>query len=142
MPISRKLSGCYECHSVFDPRTFAAAAAFPCSDCGEVFGKAESLDLHKATRHAGNKLYSFFHKNTVKVRHFALFKLKLHFFLSFSQIKASLFLEFFYVGNGSFGAGARGHEQEHRGDHLPVELAEEAAGSRLQDRQDPQGAEQ
>jgi hypothetical protein len=60
MPISRKLSGCYECHSVFDPRTFAAAAAFPCSDCGEVFGKAESLDLHKATRHAGNKLYSFF----------------------------------------------------------------------------------
>ncbi|TKV99490.1 hypothetical protein SEVIR_8G048000v4 [Setaria viridis] len=53
MPI-RKLSGCYECHSVFDPRSFAAA--FPCTDCGEVFGKAESLELHKATRHAVSDL--------------------------------------------------------------------------------------
>ncbi|CAL4994863.1 unnamed protein product [Urochloa decumbens] len=53
----RKLSGCYECHSAFDPRSFtAAAAAFPCSDCDEVFGKAESLELHKATKHAVSEL--------------------------------------------------------------------------------------
>ncbi|CAN6380712.1 unnamed protein product [Urochloa humidicola] len=50
----RKLSGCYECHSVFDPRSFAAA--FPCSDCDEVFGKAESLELHKATKHAVSEM--------------------------------------------------------------------------------------
>ncbi|CAD6258024.1 unnamed protein product [Miscanthus lutarioriparius] len=50
----RKLSGCNECHSVFEPRSFAAAAAaFPCADCDEVFAKAESLELHRATRHAG-----------------------------------------------------------------------------------------
>ncbi|CAL4989378.1 unnamed protein product [Urochloa decumbens] len=55
MPI-RKLSGCYECHSVFDPRSFTAAAAFPCSDCDEVFGKAESLEHHKATKHAVSEL--------------------------------------------------------------------------------------
>ncbi|CAN6374289.1 unnamed protein product [Urochloa humidicola] len=53
----RKLSGCYECHSVFDPaRSFAAAAAFPCSDCDEVFGTEESLELHKATKHAVSEL--------------------------------------------------------------------------------------
>ncbi|TVU04194.1 hypothetical protein EJB05_50220, partial [Eragrostis curvula] len=51
----RKLSSCYECHSVFDPRSLAAAA-FPCADCDEVFGKAESLDLHRATRHAVSEL--------------------------------------------------------------------------------------
>ena len=50
----RKLSSCYECHSVFEPRSFAAAAAaFPCADCDEVFAKAESLELHRATRHVG-----------------------------------------------------------------------------------------
>ncbi|CAO2140998.1 unnamed protein product [Urochloa humidicola] len=53
----RKLSGCYECHSVFDPRSFTAAmAAFPCSDCDEVFGKEDSLQLHKATKHAVSEL--------------------------------------------------------------------------------------
>ncbi|KAF8745065.1 hypothetical protein HU200_013478 [Digitaria exilis] len=54
----RKLSGCYECrHSVFDPRSLAAAAAvFHCSDCGEVFVKADSLELHKATKHAVSEL--------------------------------------------------------------------------------------
>lgn len=49
----RKLSGCYECHSVFDPRSLSAATAFPCTDCDEVFIKADSLELHRATRHAG-----------------------------------------------------------------------------------------
>ncbi|KAL6658406.1 hypothetical protein ACP70R_003992 [Stipagrostis hirtigluma subsp. patula] len=52
----RKLSGCYECHSVLDPRSLAAAAAFPCADCDEVFVKAESLELHRATRHAVSEL--------------------------------------------------------------------------------------
>lgn len=47
----RKLSGCYECHSVLDPGSLGAA--FPCTDCDEVFVKAESLELHRATRHAG-----------------------------------------------------------------------------------------
>ncbi|OEL27418.1 hypothetical protein BAE44_0011560 [Dichanthelium oligosanthes] len=52
----RKLSGCYECHSVFDPRSLGGAAAFPCADCDEVFVKAESLELHRANRHAVSEL--------------------------------------------------------------------------------------
>uniref|UniRef100_J3N6C3 C2H2-type domain-containing protein n=1 Tax=Oryza brachyantha TaxID=4533 RepID=J3N6C3_ORYBR len=51
----RKLSGCYlQCHSVLDPRSLAAA--FPCSDCDEVFVKPDSLELHRATRHAVSEL--------------------------------------------------------------------------------------
>ncbi|ONM19642.1 C2H2-like zinc finger protein [Zea mays] len=51
----RRLSGCYECrHSVFDPSGFAAS--FPCADCDEVFSKPESLELHRATRHAVSEL--------------------------------------------------------------------------------------
>jgi hypothetical protein len=54
----RKLSGCYyECHSVVDPRSGhfgdAAMAMLPCPDCDEFFVKAESLQLHRSTRHAG-----------------------------------------------------------------------------------------
>jgi hypothetical protein len=62
----RKLSRCYECHSVFDPRSFAAAAtaAFPCADCDEVFNKAESLELHRATRHAGIYILLFSTKHS------------------------------------------------------------------------------
>ncbi|WVZ54236.1 hypothetical protein U9M48_005063 [Paspalum notatum var. saurae] len=59
VPQFRKLSGCYECHAVFDPArslAAAAAAAFPCASCGEVFAKAESLELHRATRHAVSEL--------------------------------------------------------------------------------------
>jgi hypothetical protein len=52
---SRKLAGCYECHSVFDPRSLGGSP-FPCADCDEVFVKAESLELHRATRHAGTVL--------------------------------------------------------------------------------------
>ncbi|KAL6870758.1 hypothetical protein ACP4OV_014606 [Aristida adscensionis] len=54
----RKLSGCYECHAVIDPRSLAAtaAAAFPCADCDEAFAKAESLELHRATKHAVSEL--------------------------------------------------------------------------------------
>ncbi|KAF0895829.1 hypothetical protein E2562_016562 [Oryza meyeriana var. granulata] len=51
----RKLSGCYlQCHSVLDPRSLAAA--FSCSDCDEVFAKPDSLELHRATRHAVSEL--------------------------------------------------------------------------------------
>ncbi|XP_020154431.1 uncharacterized protein [Aegilops tauschii subsp. strangulata] len=55
----RKLSGCYyECHSVLDPRTslVGGAGMLPCSDCDEFFVKAESLELHRATRHAVSEL--------------------------------------------------------------------------------------
>ncbi|XP_037424356.1 uncharacterized protein LOC119289012 [Triticum dicoccoides] len=55
----RKLSGCYyECHSALDPRTslVGGAGMLPCSDCDEFFAKAESLELHRATRHAVSEL--------------------------------------------------------------------------------------
>lgn len=54
----RKLSGCYECHTVLDatryplPRTTICA----CSHCGEVFPKIESLEHHQAVRHAVSEL--------------------------------------------------------------------------------------
>ncbi|KAM0821835.1 hypothetical protein ACQ4PT_056675 [Festuca glaucescens] len=57
----RKLSGCYyECHSVVDPGAShvgdAAMAMLPCADCDEFFVKAESLELHRSTRHAVSEL--------------------------------------------------------------------------------------
>ena len=55
----RRLSGCYECRMVVDPvlgitrdpslRTTICS----CPDCGEIFMKAENLELHQAVRHAG-----------------------------------------------------------------------------------------
>ena len=58
MPL-RRLSGCYECRMVVDPvlgitrdpslRTTICS----CPDCGEIFMKAEILELHQAVRHAG-----------------------------------------------------------------------------------------
>ncbi|CAA6668371.1 unnamed protein product [Spirodela intermedia] len=42
----RRLSGCYECH------TAATPTISPCPDCGEMFLKPESLELHQAARHA------------------------------------------------------------------------------------------
>ncbi|XP_047981710.1 uncharacterized protein LOC125222886 [Salvia hispanica] len=51
----RKLSGCYECRAMVDlplPR----ANVFPCSQCGEIFPKIESLELHQAVRHAVSEL--------------------------------------------------------------------------------------
>ncbi|XP_051123463.1 uncharacterized protein LOC127246251 [Andrographis paniculata] len=57
----RKLSGCYECRQSFvDP---AASRRYPlttecavCSQCGEVFPKIESLELHQALKHAVSEL--------------------------------------------------------------------------------------
>ncbi|GMH03258.1 hypothetical protein Nepgr_005097 [Nepenthes gracilis] len=57
MPL-RKLSGCYECHSIdpsrypIIPRTTVCA----CSQCGEIFPKIESLEHHQAVKHAVSEL--------------------------------------------------------------------------------------
>ncbi|XP_057766085.1 uncharacterized protein LOC130986640 [Salvia miltiorrhiza] len=51
----RKLSGCYECHAV-STNPMPRSNVFPCSQCGEIFPKIESLDLHQALRHAVSEL--------------------------------------------------------------------------------------
>ncbi|KAK4782273.1 hypothetical protein SAY86_016375 [Trapa natans] len=53
----RKLSGCYECHMIVDPSRYPyAPRATICAQCGEVFPKIESLELHQAVRHAVSEL--------------------------------------------------------------------------------------
>ncbi|XP_039026844.1 uncharacterized protein LOC120160505 [Hibiscus syriacus] len=54
----RKLSGCYECHTIVDPSRFPSSRTTicACSQCGEVFPKIESLELHQAVRHAVSEL--------------------------------------------------------------------------------------
>ncbi|KAL5778192.1 hypothetical protein ACOSP7_011118 [Xanthoceras sorbifolium] len=54
----RKLSGCYECHTIIDPSRFPTARTTicACSQCGEVFPKNESLELHQAVRHAVSEM--------------------------------------------------------------------------------------
>ncbi|KAJ0087428.1 hypothetical protein Patl1_09554 [Pistacia atlantica] len=54
----RKLSGCYECHTIIDPTRFPSprTTICACSQCGEVFPKIESLELHQAVRHAVSEL--------------------------------------------------------------------------------------
>ncbi|XP_068646199.1 uncharacterized protein [Aristolochia californica] len=54
----RRLSGCYECHMIVDPSRHPAVRATicACSDCGEVFTSAESLENHQAVRHAVSEL--------------------------------------------------------------------------------------
>ncbi|KZV35121.1 hypothetical protein F511_20214 [Dorcoceras hygrometricum] len=54
----RKLSGCYECRMVVDPVLAMTrdpslrATIFSCTQCGEIFVKAEYLELHQSVRHA------------------------------------------------------------------------------------------
>ncbi|CAI9116922.1 OLC1v1018214C1 [Oldenlandia corymbosa var. corymbosa] len=50
----RKLSGCYECHTIVDPSRYPLprTTICACSECGEVFPKIESLEHHQAVRHA------------------------------------------------------------------------------------------
>ncbi|XP_057973136.1 uncharacterized protein LOC131161408 [Malania oleifera] len=58
MPL-RKLSGCYECHMIVDPSSripSSRSSINACSDCGEVFPKMESLEIHQAVRHAVSEL--------------------------------------------------------------------------------------
>lgn len=56
----RKLSGCYECNVMVDPLYGPSKVPSirgnicPYPDCGEVFLRAESLEFHRAVRHAGN----------------------------------------------------------------------------------------
>ncbi|KAL5557897.1 hypothetical protein UlMin_034108 [Ulmus minor] len=55
----RKLSGCYECHMIVDPSRYPViprSTICACSQCGEVFPKIESLELHQAVRHAVSEL--------------------------------------------------------------------------------------
>lgn len=59
----RKFSGCYECHMVVDPITGISSVPslrrcniFPCPECGDIFGKLESLELHQAIKHAVSEL--------------------------------------------------------------------------------------
>lgn len=54
----RKLSGCYECHMIVDPSRYPMprSTMCACSQCGEVFPKVESLELHQAVRHAVSEL--------------------------------------------------------------------------------------
>ncbi|KAJ4841567.1 hypothetical protein Tsubulata_037103 [Turnera subulata] len=54
----RKLSGCYECHMIVDPSRYPAARTTisSCPQCGEVFPKIESLELHQKVRHAVSEL--------------------------------------------------------------------------------------
>lgn len=56
----RRLSGCYECDMDADPSNPLSrdpslrTRVCPCPDCGEIFPKLESLELHQAVRHAGS----------------------------------------------------------------------------------------
>ncbi|XP_038900106.1 uncharacterized protein LOC120087248 [Benincasa hispida] len=54
----RKLSGCYECHTIVDPSRYPIprSSIRPCPQCGEVFPKIESLELHQLVRHAVSEL--------------------------------------------------------------------------------------
>ncbi|KAG6483133.1 uncharacterized protein LOC122014416 [Zingiber officinale] len=61
MPL-RRFSGCYECQMVVDPVSMLSrdsslrATICSCPDCGEIFVKAESLEIHQAVRHAVSEL--------------------------------------------------------------------------------------
>ncbi|XP_062164409.1 uncharacterized protein LOC133871071 [Alnus glutinosa] len=54
----RKLSGCYECRMIVDPSRYPTprTTICACSQCGEVFPKIETLELHQAVRHAVSEL--------------------------------------------------------------------------------------
>ncbi|KAJ7965614.1 C2H2-like zinc finger protein [Quillaja saponaria] len=58
----RRFSGCYECRMVVDPvlgftrDPSLRASICSCPECGEIFMKAENLELHQAVRHAVSEL--------------------------------------------------------------------------------------
>ncbi|CAH2035947.1 unnamed protein product [Thlaspi arvense] len=53
----RKLSGCYECHMIVDPSRYPISPRIcACPQCGEVFPKLETLEIHQAVRHAVSEL--------------------------------------------------------------------------------------
>eukprot|EP00268_Persea_americana_P021538 TRINITY_DN2148_c0_g1_i31.p2 TRINITY_DN2148_c0_g1~~TRINITY_DN2148_c0_g1_i31.p2 ORF type:complete len:120 (-),score=19.90 TRINITY_DN2148_c0_g1_i31:1834-2193(-) len=55
----KRLLGCYQCRMVIDPSNGVArdpslrTSICPCPDCGEIFSKSQSMELHQAVRHAG-----------------------------------------------------------------------------------------
>ncbi|KAJ6335629.1 hypothetical protein OIU78_012282 [Salix suchowensis] len=57
-----RFSGCYECGMVVDPVLGISrdhslwGSICSCPDCGEIFMKADSLELHQAVRHAVSEL--------------------------------------------------------------------------------------
>ncbi|KAJ6405266.1 hypothetical protein OIU84_013270 [Salix udensis] len=57
-----RFSGCYECGMVVDPVLGISrdhslwGSTCSCPDCGEIFMKADSLELHQAVRHAVSEL--------------------------------------------------------------------------------------
>ncbi|PON80834.1 Zinc finger, C2H [Trema orientale] len=58
----RRFSGCYECRMVVDPvlgftrDPSLRGSICSCPECGEIFMKAENLELHQAVRHAVSEL--------------------------------------------------------------------------------------
>lgn len=60
----RRFSGCYECRMVVDPvlgitrDPSLRGSICSCPDCGEIFMKAEILELHQAVRHAGKSPFA------------------------------------------------------------------------------------
>lgn len=58
----RRFSSCYECRMVIDPVLGIArdpslrGSICSCPECGEIFMKAENLELHRAVRHAVSEL--------------------------------------------------------------------------------------
>ncbi|MBA0865740.1 hypothetical protein Goshw_015016 [Gossypium schwendimanii] len=58
----RRFSGCYECKLVVDPLLGISkdpslrGTICSCPECGEIFMKAENLELHQAVRHAVSEL--------------------------------------------------------------------------------------
>ncbi|KAJ0024552.1 hypothetical protein Pint_08231 [Pistacia integerrima] len=58
----RRFSGCYECRMVVDPvlgitrDPTLRGSIYSCPECGEIFMKAEHLELHQAVRHAVSEL--------------------------------------------------------------------------------------
>ncbi|KAM6543751.1 hypothetical protein CsatB_008198 [Cannabis sativa] len=58
----RRFSGCYECRMVVDPvlgftrDPSLRTTICTCPECGEIFMKAENLELHQAVRHAVSEL--------------------------------------------------------------------------------------
>ncbi|XP_039774583.1 uncharacterized protein LOC120642203 isoform X2 [Panicum virgatum] len=52
----RRLSGCYECHMVVDPVSGGGSSssmrATTCPDCGQIFVRQETLQLHQSITHA------------------------------------------------------------------------------------------
>lgn len=58
----RRFYGCYECKMVIDPvigmtrDPSLRATICPCPECGEIFMKPETLELHQSVRHAVSEL--------------------------------------------------------------------------------------